>query len=166
MTDVVVRPAHEHEWDEVGALTVAAYRAEGYLTGPVNDYAAELADARDRARHTDLLVAVDDRGAVLGTISVVHPGSPYAETCREGELEFRMLAVRPDARGRGIGEALVRAAIGRAREVGAARLVMSTSERMPSALRLYRRLGFARSPERDWRPKPGVDLIAFRLELS
>ncbi|GAA1273903.1 GNAT family N-acetyltransferase [Saccharothrix xinjiangensis] len=165
MTDVVVRSAREDEWSTVGAVTVAAYLADRHVDSHTGGYADVLADARTRARQAELLVAVDEGGSVLGTVTIAQPGSPYAEVGEAGEVEFRMLAVNPPARGRGVGEALVRAAIARARELGARRLVMSSSERMAAAHRLYRRLGFRRLPERDWRPVPGVVAQAFSLEL-
>ncbi|MFD7653177.1 GNAT family N-acetyltransferase [Actinosynnema sp. NPDC059797] len=168
MADVVVRPAREDEWPAVGAVTVAAYRADRHIDSHTGGYADVLADARTRARQAELLVAVDEGGAVLGTVTIARPDSPYAEVGEAGEIEFRMLAVDPPARGRGVGEALVRAVIARARELGARRLVMSSSEHMAAAHRLYRRLGFHRLPERDWRPVPGVDVVAraFSLELA
>jgi hypothetical protein len=36
---------------------------------------------------------------------------------------------------------------------------------MLAAHAVYRRLGFVREPERDWSPIPGVDLVAFALDL-
>jgi hypothetical protein len=36
---------------------------------------------------------------------------------------------------------------------------------MTAAHRIYERLGFTRIPERDWSPVPGVDLLAYRLDL-
>ncbi|WP_367136150.1 GNAT family N-acetyltransferase [Saccharothrix sp. HUAS TT1] len=168
MADIVVRPAREDEWAAAGALTVAAYQADRHIDSHTGKYADTLVDAPSRAREGELLVAVDAGGAVLGTVTVVRPGTPYAEVSRDGEVEFRMLAVSPAARGRGVGEALVRAVIARARELGVRRLVMSSSEHMATAHRLYRRLGFRRSPERDWQPVPGVDVTAlgFSLELA
>ncbi|WP_461122251.1 GNAT family N-acetyltransferase [Saccharothrix stipae] len=168
MADIVVRPAREDEWAAAGAITVAAYRADRHIDSHTGGYADTLVDTRTRAREAELLVAVDVEKTVLGTVTVVRPGTPYAEVSRDGEVEFRMLAVSPSARGRGVGEALVRAVIVRARELGARRLVMSSSEHMTTAHRLYQRLGFQRLPERDWRPVPGVDVTAlgFSLELA
>jgi hypothetical protein len=36
---------------------------------------------------------------------------------------------------------------------------------MRTAHRLYARFGFVRAPERDWSPAPGIDLIAFTVDL-
>lgn len=67
----------------------------------------------------------------------------------------------PAARRRGVGEALVTAVLQRANEIGAHRVVLCSTEEMCVAHRLYARLGFARLPERDWQPVPGMTLLAF-----
>lgn len=72
--------------------------------------------------------------------------------------ELRLLAVAPEARGQGIGAALVRACIERARAAGAPALGLYTSASMRSAIVLYERLGFTRVPEYDLQP-PGAGLI-------
>lgn len=146
-------------------MTLEAYVAGGYAN-PAGAYAAELADASRRARDAELLVAVDPDGMVLGTITVCTPGSPLGELSRPGELEFRMLAVMPDARRRGVGEVLVRAVLRRAAEIGAHRVVLCSAAEMHVAHRLYARLGFVRLPERDWRPVPGVTLLAFGATMA
>ena len=53
------------------------------------------------------------------------------------------LFVRESARGRGHGRALVRAAIGRARERGCRRIELDVNEANPAALALYEDLGFS-----------------------
>ena len=159
-----VRPARAEELDAVGKLTVAAYVADGMDLG--DSYIKVLADAARRARDADLLVAVDADDRLLGTVTVCEPGTPWAEVSRPGELEFRMLAVTPAARGRGIGEGLTRAVVDRARERGVHQVVLSSSDYMHVAHRLYRRLGFTRLPCRDWQPVPGLQLLAFALELE
>jgi ribosomal protein S18 acetylase RimI-like enzyme len=147
MPDLIIRPATEADLPAVGSVTVEAYRVDGYLDG-TDDYADSLADAESRLREAELLVAVDDSGAVLGSVTVVLPGTPYAEISQPGELEFRMLSVAAEARGRGVGEALVRAVFDRARAAGIGQVVLSSSEKMAAAHRLYERLGFTRLPER------------------
>ncbi|GGU80202.1 GNAT family N-acetyltransferase [Lentzea flava] len=165
MADVIIRPATEADLPAVGSVTVEAYRVDGYLEG-TDDYAAVLADAASRFREAEVLVAADPgSGEVLGSVTVVRPGTPYAEISRPGELEFRMLSVAAAARGRGVGEALVRAVFDRARAAGADSVVLSSSEKMLAAHRLYQRLGFTRLPERDWAPLPGVNLRAYAFRM-
>jgi ribosomal protein S18 acetylase RimI-like enzyme len=127
-----------------------------------DDYARTLSDAASRFRDAELLVAVDSAsGEVLGSVTVVLPATPYAEISQPGELEFRMLSVASSARGRGVGEALVRTVIDRARAAGIGQVVLSSSEKMLAAHRLYERIGFTRLPERDWAPLPGINLVAY-----
>jgi ribosomal protein S18 acetylase RimI-like enzyme len=64
-----------------------------------------------------------------------------------------------------VGELLVRECLDRARAAGKRRMVLSTDPRMAAAHRLYTRLGFTRLPERDWAPRPGIDLLVYALEL-
>ena len=55
------------------------------------------------------MAADDDR--VLGSVTFCPAGSTWREIAWDDEGEFRMLAVAADARGRGVGEALVRACL-------------------------------------------------------
>jgi ribosomal protein S18 acetylase RimI-like enzyme len=151
----------------VARLTVDAYRADGQLEAETGGYGKVLADVAGRADQTEVLVAVDDHDAsVLGSVAFVLPGSAFAELASPGEAEFRMLAVDPGAQRRGVGEALVRACVARAHDVGATGILIFTRSFAEPAQRLYDRLGFVRVPERDWSPAPGVDLLALHLSLT
>lgn len=159
---VVVRPARDDELDEVGELTVEAYLADGFLTGD-DGYTPVLRDARGRAEYADLVVAADsDDGSLLGTVTFCLSGTAFAELSRPGEAEFRMLAVAPVARGRGVGEALVRACMRRAQAHDCDGIVLSTLPTMDAAHRLYTKLGFHRDPDRDWDVE-SVRLIAYAM---
>lgn len=158
-----LRRATGDDLPAVGDLTVAAYQE--FTLGPDDPYVARLADAGPRFREAELWVAVDgDR--LLGTVTSCPPGSPWRELAGDHEGEFRMLAVHPDARGRGVGQALAALCEDRAREHGATAMVLSSLAEMRSAHRVYARLGYSRLPARDWSPLPGVDLLAFGRELS
>jgi ribosomal protein S18 acetylase RimI-like enzyme len=156
-----IREARPEEYAAVGRLTADVYVEDGLVPAD-SPYVEQLADASTRAAHAELLVALDD-GTLVGTVTFVVHGSPYTEVADPGEAEIRMLAVRGTARGRGIGEALVRESLERARAVTLLRL--STQSSMVRALPIYKRLGFARTPERDWSPNPDVELRAYELKL-
>lgn len=162
MPDVTVRRATADDYLDAGAVTLAAYQP--FLTGAEDEYAVRLADAASRDAEAELWVAEAD-GALLGCVTLCPPGSPWREIARDDEGEFRMLAVSPEAQGRGVGRALVEHVLDRFRDDGASAVAMSSLRIMTTAHRLYERLGFTRLPERDWHPLPGVDLIAFRREL-
>ncbi|MGH3773603.1 MAG: GNAT family N-acetyltransferase [Pseudonocardiaceae bacterium] len=157
---LTVRPARPDELEEVGRLSLEAYLADG-VVDPAGSYARELTDAPRRAAEAELLVAVDAAGMVVGTVTVCAPGSPLRRLSRPGELEFQMLAVAPAARRRGVGEALVRTVLARARRIAVHRVVLRSAAEMHVAHRLYARLGFIRLPERDMCPLPGVRLLVF-----
>ena len=160
-----LRRARPEDYGVIGDVTLAAYAP---LLGSAEDsYAERLRNAEARDHEAELWVAVapDDR-EVLGTVTLCREGSPWREIGFAGEGEFRMLAVAPHAQGQGVGEALARHVIDRFREEGAVAVVLSSTPLMDPAHRLYARLGFRRCPERDWEPLPGVELLAFRLELT
>ena len=162
---MIVRRALPPEYEEVGLATEAAY--EEFLLGPDDYYRVRLRDAERRDREAELLVAVDDDGALLGTVTSCPPGSPWRELSGDGEGEFRMLAVVPGARGRGVGEALVRGCEERARATGATRMWLTTLDDMAAAQRIYARLGYRHEPARDWYPDelPDLSMRAWTKEL-
>jgi len=160
----VVRLARPTEFAEIGELTVEVYRA---LRGSsLGEYEVELRDVARRAEGADVFVAVDETGALLGSVAFATFGSEYAEQAEPGEAVFRMLAVASVARGQGVGEALVQACVDRARALRLCRLRLSTQAIMRDAHRLYERMGFVRTPENDWTVRPGIDLMTYALDLT
>ncbi|CAM5736137.1 GNAT family N-acetyltransferase OS=Streptomyces tendae OX=1932 GN=GUR47_14695 PE=4 SV=1 [Streptomyces tendae] len=167
--DFAIRQATDDEYDTLGEITAQAYLRDGLLDfGEDDTYLGELKNVAKRAAAAEVLVAAAD-GQVLGGVTFVPAGGPMADIARPGEAEIRMLAVSRPARGRGAGEALVRACVDRARSVeGCTGVVLSTQRAMRSAHRLYERLGFVRTPDRDWNPLPepaGITLLTYRLTL-
>ncbi len=64
------------------------------------------------------------------------------EPAGEGALELRRMYVNPSARRGGIASAMLRFAEAECRRCGAEKLVLSTSELQPAALRLYESAGY------------------------
>jgi ribosomal protein S18 acetylase RimI-like enzyme len=160
---VVIREARPEEYAVIGELTVTAYASTGEI---VEDYADELLDVAKRAREVPVLAAVDDQtGQLLGTATYVPGPGPFHEGDFGQAASMRMLAVAPEAQGRGIGRALVEACIDRARTEGRPGLALHTRPVMTAAQRLYESLGFRRVPELDWAFDPGEWLWAYRLDL-
>ena len=165
---IEIRDARQDEFDELGDIRVGAYLADGFLS-PQSAYAARLrelgADGLD-----DVLVAVQPNGSsrerIIGTVML--QGWPQGGEILAGpdEAEIRALAVSPDARGTGVGRALLAAVIERAGSEGIRHLVLLTQPEMKAAHHLYDQAGFSRLPERDWSPEAGVDLLAYGLILS
>lgn len=167
LSNVEIRLIRPDEHDDLGRLTVAAYRAidDGESIEVEGGYEDELAAVSRRAAVAEVLVAVDG-DELLGGITLVPPGpNPMAEHSVEGAASIRMLAVAPAARRRGIARLLTEAALARARSMGAPEVVLHSTTRMHAAHRLYEGMGFSRDPDLDWSPVPGVDLLGFRLPL-
>jgi ribosomal protein S18 acetylase RimI-like enzyme len=157
-----VRTALPSEYDAAGDLVADLYVAEGWAESP--EYVAELRDARTRAAHTDLLVAVLD-GTLVACVTLVLDGGPYAEDNEPGDAVIRMLATAPEARGQGVGARLVEECVVRSRAAGRTAVRLATQQKMLAAQRLYERAGFVRTPERDWAPVPDLDLLTYWLPL-
>lgn len=160
---MIVRDALPHELDAIGDLRVAAYRADGFMS-PTSRYAPTL-----RALGIDgdgeILAAVEGT-QIIGTVMLeVWPlGGPLVQ--EPGEAGIRALAVTAQSRGRGVGRALLAAVTKRALERGTRHLVLLTQPEMQAARHLYAAAGFGRLPERDWRPRPGVELLAYGRSLA
>lgn len=162
MAGVQIRDARPDEFDELGDVRLAAYRADGFLS-PQSTYAPTL-----RALGADglgqVLVAVDAH--ILGTVMLQGWAGAGEILAGPEEAEIRALAVLPEARGIGIGQALLAAVMTRAAAIGVRRLVLLTQPEMKAAHYLYEKAGFSRLPERDWSPEPGVTLLAYSRFLD
>jgi L-amino acid N-acyltransferase len=97
---------------------------------------AEWFEAHSRRRYP-VLVA-EEGGAVAGW-GRLQPWSPRAAYARTAEDS---VYVREDARGRGIGKALLAALLDRARGAGIAVVVARIAEGNPASLRLHEAAGF------------------------
>jgi ribosomal protein S18 acetylase RimI-like enzyme len=163
---MLIRPLRPEDHDAVGELTVAAYGDVEPATLEAG-YGDELRDVAARSTGVEILVATDDDGRVLGAVTYVPgPQAPGAEFTDPDAAGIRMLAVALDARGRGVGEALTRACVDRARATGRRQIVLHSTDRMTSAHRLYEKLGFRRDTSLDWEPEPDFWLRGFRLLLA
>jgi ribosomal protein S18 acetylase RimI-like enzyme len=159
---IVIREAAAGDFEAAGEVAVAAYRS---IDPDLGGYEARLRDVAARAMHGTVLVAIAE-GTVIGTATYVgDPASPLAESTDPGDAGLRMLAVSPDAMGRGAGTALVADAIRRARRDGRRRLVLLSRPTMKAAHAIYDRLGFERAPELD-ETYTEMTLLGFALRLS
>jgi ribosomal protein S18 acetylase RimI-like enzyme len=160
---VEVRDARPEEFAAIGDLRVAAYRADGFLSS-TSSYAPVL-HALGSDGTGEILAAVDD-GRILGTVMLL-PWPGGGNILRgPGEAEIRALAVGKDARGRGIGRALIAAVMERAAARDVRLLLLLTHPAMRAAQHLYAEAGFCRLPDRDWQPGSGPTLMAFCLNLG
>ena len=158
-----VRLARADELSAVGEITVQGYVHDGFLQAD-DGYVAHLRGAAQRAQDAELWVALLD-GVVVGTVTFCPPGSPLRELSRDGEGEFRMLAVAPEARRQGVARALVAASFDRCRDLGLDAMVLCSMPVMTKAHALYESFGFVRDESLDWEPEPGLPLLGFRCPV-
>lgn len=166
--DLRIRLIRPDETDAVATLTETAYSHDYSLS---ESYRRSLVDVAARAEHDQVWVAEDPvTGRILGTVWTPLPGERISPLARDGELDFRLLAVAPEARGRGIGAALTRHVLALGRERGVRRVVMNSGSDMVGAHRLYAALGFVRLTEREGpiEVEPGhfINLFAFGYDLA
>lgn len=165
---IEVRLVRDDEHEAVDRLVHEAYEHD---YGPRDHGDDPFRRSVNRARTTEVWVAVDtDSGELLGTATVPRDGGErMMEDVRDDELDFRLLAVSPSARRRGIGALLTRHIIELARERGLRGVFMKSGPQMLGAHALYERLGFRREPERDGLIRDGVkqlDLYAFAIDVD
>jgi GNAT superfamily N-acetyltransferase len=164
-----IRDARSDDRDAIEAVTLAAYEQyaalmpahwEGYRQNILATLAAAQPDAQ---------IVAEEEGRIVGTVLLYPAGTVMAgfggESITLAEPEVRLLAVAPEARGLGVGVALMNECIRRARQSGAAALTLHTTDIMQAAMRLYARLGFRRAPELDL-PVPGETIKGYRLGLE
>lgn len=160
-----IREARAEECAEASRVTQDPWREFERPGDPVwSRYFEILGDVAGRASRALVLVAVES-GRVVGTATV-----ELSETIEDGQLapdqaNFRMLAVDPGWRGRGVGRRLVEACIEGARIAGKRIATLHTGEEMVAAAALYRSFGFERDPAADFDVADDVTLLAYRLSL-
>jgi len=163
MTTLHITPCEPADCNAIDQLTARAYAPSGFAAD--DPYFIEILNAAQRAQQALVLVARQN-SVPVGTLTCALPGSSWQEIAGADEAELRILAVEPAQQRQGIGSALVRASIEHARRAGCTALVLSSAAWMHAGHRLYERLGFCHTPERDWQPRADVYLTTYRLELT
>lgn len=163
-----IRSARATERDRVREVTLAAYEEyAAILPEPLwLGYRQHLLATLDAEGPADHIVA-EHEGVIVGSV-LLFPlaANAYGGAAAGGGCpEVRLLAVLPAARGRGVGSALMRECVRRARIAGAAALGLHTTDMMRAAMRIYERMGFARVPELDFSPAQGMLIKGYRLNL-
>lgn len=160
---VLVREAVDDDWRALRDIRLAALQDAPYAFGSTYERAAALGEA-------DWLARIARGGTFLAYLPEVGASEPsglaggYPET--PGVVELVSMYVRPQARGRGVGEALVAAVIGWARARGAASVHLWVTETNKPARLLYERLGFTLTGERQPLPSdPGLAEVAMTHPL-
>jgi putative acetyltransferase len=134
-SDVVIRPATNHDVEDIKRLVFATLREYGLPPDPeATD--ADLADIEESyfKRGGIFEVIEDAEGNLLGTVGI-YPLD--LETC-----ELRKMYFAPELRGRGLGRHMLERTVGNARRLGFKAMRLETASVLEKAIRLYRRFGF------------------------
>jgi GNAT superfamily N-acetyltransferase len=170
-----VRAATTEDRAAMRAVLRAAYTPYARTLGPelFDRYLADLLDLEAHAAHGRLLVAEVD-GRIVGTAAFYPDTSVQQFGWPRGWAGGRALSVHPDARGRGVAQALLAHCEALAVMAGARVFAFHTADFMVDAVALYEHLGYRRAPDFDTdlaahygvRTDRPVLLIAYRRELS
>jgi GNAT superfamily N-acetyltransferase len=114
------------------------------------------------------LVAVSAKNILLGCViyfsDLQYYGSGGIRTKEQNASGFRLLAVTPNARGRGIGYQLTQECIRKAKANKHTQVIIHSTRAMQNAWKMYESLGFKRSEELDFM-QGELPVYGFRLLL-
>uniref|UniRef100_Q07IZ6 GCN5-related N-acetyltransferase n=1 Tax=Rhodopseudomonas palustris (strain BisA53) TaxID=316055 RepID=Q07IZ6_RHOP5 len=139
---ITIRPAKRADVVAIVAMLADDHLGNGRERpdSPLLDCYYKAFDAMHRAQHVQMMVAEDAEGQVVGCLQLaVLPGLSSQGAWR-GIIED--VRVARDHRNQGIGERMVRWAIGEALTKGCKLVELFTHESRADAQRFYKRLGF------------------------
>jgi len=164
-----IRNAQTAEMAAILELTLAAYDELATNMPAVNWRGLSATIVKTLGQPGNAEVIVAELGNELVGSVLLFPGesAAYGDWVERANFpELRLLAVKPSAQRRGIGNLLINECIQRARQAGATALGLHTSDSMSVALPMYVRRGFVRVPELDFDVEGGEVVKAFRLDLT
>lgn len=167
-----IRNAKSEEFDSLGRLMVKVYsQLEGFpKESEQPDYYRMLLNIGKLTENenTDLLVAVSDENRVVGAVVYFSDMKSYGSGGTATEIKnasgFRLLAVDPAERGKGIGKLLCKECINRAKKINHNQLFIHSTESMIIARGMYERLGFSRYEKIDF-SQGNLPVFGFKLDI-
>ncbi|HZQ06558.1 MAG TPA: GNAT family N-acetyltransferase [Anaerolineae bacterium] len=170
MPNLILRDARPDEKNKILDLTLSAYQQYAPIMGEhwqeyQDNITATLADPSPAAQ-----IVAEQNGAIVGT-ALLYPTGTVFHLDDDTDLrlpapEIRLLAVAPSARGQGIGEALTRECMQRARTAGDRIITLHTTDMMQVAKTMSEKMGFVRAPELDFTPAPDFTIMGYRYNLA
>ncbi len=170
MKNLQIRDSHPNDRDAIREITVSAYQEYAVLMpshweGYRESILATLADV------TPAEQIVAERGGVIVGSVLLYPAGTNVFSSEDVPVirewpEVRLLAVAPKVRRQGIGAALMRECIRRARRAGASFLTLHTTDLMHAAMSMYERMGFLHAPDLDFYVSEDLTVKGYRLNLE
>jgi ribosomal protein S18 acetylase RimI-like enzyme len=144
MSDIVIRTATIDDLPEILKLIADDFlgRQRETTTEPISENYVDAFGDIDADANNELFVA-ESNGTVVGTFQLTYTPSLSFHGGRRATVE----SVRVDdkLRGQGIGEQMMRWAMGRARERGCVSMQLTSHNDRTDAHRFYERLGFRKT---------------------
>ncbi|HNP20279.1 MAG TPA: GNAT family N-acetyltransferase [Fulvivirga sp.] len=167
-----VREANKNEFHLIGQLMVQVYsQLEGFPSKEeMPAYYTMLADIGRLTKDpkTKLLIAVDGSGHIGGGVVYIGDMKYYRSGGTAPQVKnaagFRLLAVDPTARGKGLGKLLSMACIQKAKEENLNQMIIHSTKSMQIAWKMYEHMGFTRSNDLDFM-QGNLPVFGFRLSL-
>lgn len=133
---------------EISQLLSRVYVDDGFVAPELAASLFEATAVRSRGK----IIGARERQSLIfaGMVIIVYPTSPARRMAQGNEAEMHLLGVKPEYRGKGLGKALVAAAINDATQSGYSKMLLWTQATMQAAQRLYASSGFIRVPGRDF----------------
>jgi len=168
-----VRKALPSEFSTIGSLMVDVYSHLDGFPKPDEqpEYYKMLENIGELTKkpETELLVAVSDDDKIAGAVvffsDMKYYGSGGSATQEKDAAGFRLLAVDPSTRGKGIGKLLTNECIKKAREKNLKQVIIHTTKSMQTAWKMYEEIGFIRSIDLDFM-QGDLPVFGFRLLLN
>lgn len=167
-----IRNAKPSEFAAIGTLMVQVYsQLEGFpSTYEQPKYYQMLANIGDLTKKpgTEILVAVSSDGNIIGAVvfysDMKYYGSEGTATLKKNASGFRLLAVDPNSRGRGIGKRLCLKCIQKAKALKRRHMIIHSTKAMQIAWKMYEKMGFNRAADLDFM-QGELPVFGFRLQL-
>jgi ribosomal protein S18 acetylase RimI-like enzyme len=161
MSGVLIEQAHISDWPRTRAIRLRALADAPDAFGSTLEREQGFSDDDWRQR-----LARADAATFLASIDGRDVGIAVAAASGEGDAELYAMWAAPEARGKGVGDNLVRSAVAWARERGFKRISLGVSDRNVPAIRLYARHGFEPTGERGTLPPPRTHVTEHKRALA
>lgn len=163
MTEQTIERMQPDDWERVRAVRLRALAdaPDAFGTRLEEDEALPLEMWRTRLENPEavtFLASADDKDVGL-VVSLPWPG-------RAGAVGLFAMWVAPEARGQGVGGALVDAVAGWARAGGFKRVVLDVADDNPAAVGLYARKGFEPTGATGTLPAPREHILEHERALE
>lgn len=171
-SEYIVRNALPGEFETIGKLLVQVFSQVDGFPKPGEQPAyynllRNIGSFTEKPK-TELLVAVSPGGKIAGSVvyfgDMQYYGSGGIATQEKNTSGFRLLAVDPAIRGKGIGRLLTVECIRKGKDASTQQMIIHTTMAMQTAWKMYEDLGFKRSEELDFMQEE-LPVLGFRLKF-